>query len=56
VLATNFSPIKREEEQQGPAWPVVHHDVLRLPAGDAGNQDHNAGGLSGVVLEKPLSP
>jgi hypothetical protein len=37
---------------------VVHHDVLGLPAGIAGNQDHNAGGLaadlSGVVLDEAV--
>jgi hypothetical protein len=33
-------------ELQQAAWPVVHHDLLGLPAGVAGNQDDNADALA----------
>jgi hypothetical protein len=30
-LSANFSSIKRENNNQRAAWPVVHHDVVGLP-------------------------
>src|SRR4051794_23774718 len=49
-----FSPARRQENSSELRAPVPHHDLLSLPAGVAGNQDHNAAALtadlSGVIL------
>jgi len=49
-----FSPARRQENCSELRAPVPHHDLLSLPAGVAGNQDHNAAALtadlSGVIL------